>query len=282
MYARIGCEFVYQSSDYTPMLFMVRPRDRDLHRLIRGSRTTTPDIPVHEFIDEFGNHVWRLTAPPGELCLQYDALAAIAPVPDPQYPDLRGTPVEKLPDDTLIYTLPSRYCPSDLMLDAAWNLFGSTRDGWSRVQAICDWLHSNITYGSGSTSTTTALEAFEQRRGVCRDFAHMGISFCRALNVPARYVCGYLPDIGVPPDPNPMDFHAWFEAWIGGAWRTFDARHNIPRTGRMVIARGRDAVDTALTTIYGSSKLIRMRVWADEVNNGVPLDQTPAEQKVGL
>jgi transglutaminase-like putative cysteine protease len=216
-------------------------------------------------VDAFGNHVWRLTAPAGELRLRCDALAEVPPTPDPACSHLPGTPVEELPDDTLVYTLPSRYCPSDLMTDDAARLFGATPDGGARVQAICDWTHANIAYQIGSTSATSGYEAYQQRQGVCRDFAHIGIIFCRALNIPARYVCGYLPDIAVPLDPSPMDFHAWFEAYVGGAWRTFDARHNVPRIGRVVVARGRDAVDAALATSYGISQLTRMEVWADEV-----------------
>jgi transglutaminase-like putative cysteine protease len=170
-----------------------------------------------------------------------------------------------LPDEVLLYTLSSRYCQLESFSDDAWKLFGNIRSGWEQVQAISDWLHENIRYEPGSISTTTSHEAYAQRRGVCRDFAHLGIVFCRALNIPARYVCGYLPDIGVPVDNRPMDFHAWFEAFIGGQWHTFDARHNQPRTGRVLIAYGRDAVDTAFSTAYGDARLSSMRVWAKQV-----------------
>jgi transglutaminase-like putative cysteine protease len=174
--------------------------------------------------------------------------------------------VELLPYDVLPYTLPSRYCDSDLLIDDAWHMFGATSPGWARVQAVCDWVHREITYGAGSTAHTTGYQAYQQRRGVCRDFAHIAISLCRALNIPARYVCGYLPDIGVPPDPTPMDFHAWFEAYLDGAWYTFDARHNRPRIGRVVIGRGRDAIDLALVTSYGPAELTSILVWADGVD----------------
>jgi transglutaminase-like putative cysteine protease len=140
------------------------------------------------------------------------------------------------------------------------------------VQAVCDWIHGNVEYGSGSTSATDSLEVYEARRGVCRDFAHLGVTFCRALNIPARYVCGYLPDIGVEPPPTPMDFHAWFEAYLDGAWRTFDARHNMPRIGRILIARGRDAADGAWATAFGSARLARLDVWADEATIPTPGD----------
>jgi len=239
--------------------------------LLDEVRELTPNLPLHEYVDSFGNRAWRLVTPTGEMRLRYDALAEVPPTPDPTLSDLPGTLVENLPDEVLMYTLPSRHCQSDLVIGEAWNLFGTTPGGWARVQAICDWIHSNITYGKGSTANTSGYEAYQERRGVCRDFAHIGVMLCRAMNIPARYVCGYLADINVPPDPTPMDFHAWFEAFVDGAWRTFDARHNIPRTGRVLIARGRDAVDVAISTSYGSAQLTQMRVWADEVAEDLTL-----------
>lgn len=248
------------------MIFVVRPCEYDRHRLLDEVRRVTPDIPITDYIDQFGNCLWRLVAPVGRLEVHYAALVMVPPTPDLVLPDLPQTPVEHLPYDVLPYTLPSRYCESDLFANDAWQLFGDTLAGWSRVQAICDWIFTHITYGDGSTAQTSGYQAYQQRRGVCRDFAHIAISFCRALNIPARYVYGYLPDIGVPADPLPMDFHAWFEAYLGGAWYTFDARHNMPRIGRVVIGRGRDAIDVALTTTYGTSELISLSVWADEVD----------------
>jgi transglutaminase-like putative cysteine protease len=271
MQVRVGCEIRYELSEPTPMLFLVRPRERDAHRLLDEVRQVTPRVPIHAYADSFGNHVWRLTAPPGPLRLFYDARVEVPSTPDPVRSDLPPTPVEELPDDVLAFTLPSRHCQSDLLLDDAWRLFSATPEGWARVQAICDWVHGSIAYEKGSTATTSSFEVYQQRRGVCRDFAHMGVTLCRAMNIPARYVCGYLPDIGVPPDPTPMDFHAWFEAYVGGAWHTFDARHNVPRIGRVLIARGRDAVDTALTTAYRASQFVSMEVWADEVDDRAPL-----------
>jgi len=210
--------------------------------------------------------------------IRYDAIAEVPDSPDPVLADLPGTLIDAAPDDALIYTLPSRHCQSDLIIDDAWRLFSDAPDGWARVQAICDWTHQNIEYGYGnSTSTTSGYDAYQQRRGVCRDFAHIGVMFCRAMNIPARYVCGYLPDIGVPYDPNPMDFHAWFEAYVGGAWRTFDARHNRPRIGRVLIARGRDAVDTAILTSYGPSTLTAMSVWAAQVDDTTTLNDPPPQ-----
>jgi transglutaminase-like putative cysteine protease len=274
---RVGCEFLYESQFPTPMMLIVRPRPSYGHRLLDELRLIEPRVPVHVYIDGFGNEVWRLLAPEGRLRVRYDALAEVPPAPDPVLPGLRKTPVEDLPDEVLVYTLPSRYCVSDLFIADAWELFGNIPTGWEQVQAVCDWLHTNIAYEKGSTSTTTSYDAYAARRGVCRDFAHLGVSFCRALNFPARYVCGYLPDIGVTPDPTPMDFHAWFEVFIDGAWRTFDARHNRQRTGRTLIGMGRDAVDVAFATIFGGTKLARMQVWADEVDPGWVLDRSPVD-----
>ncbi len=267
MRLRVGCEIRYQSAEPVPMLFLLRPRVSDRHRLLAEERLVVPAVPIHAYEDPFGNHVWRITAPTGALCLRYDAVVEVSSAPDPVLPELPGTPVAALPDDLLPLTLPSRYCQSDLLADDAWRLFGDTPDGWARVQAVCDWVHAQIAYEPSSTSATSAEEAYRQRRGVCRDFAHIGITLCRALNIPARYVCGYLPEIDVPLDPSPMDFHAWFEAYLAGAWRTFDARHNIPRVGRVVIARGRDAVDAAWSTSYGPSQFQGLEVWAAKADS---------------
>ena len=273
MQVRVGFEFTLKSSAPTPNAAIVQARAQSpVHRLCSEHWSTTPEVPLHTYVDGFGNNVWRWLAPAGAIQLRYDAIAQIAPTPDPVLMDVPGTLVDQLPDETLIYTLPSRYCPSDLVISEAWELFGDAPDGWARVQAICDWAHSNIVYSSGSSSASTSgYDAYTNRRGVCRDFAHIGVMFCRALNIPARYVYGYLPDIGVPPDATPMDFHAWFEAYLGGAWRTFDARHNRPRTGRVVIAHGRDAVDTAILTSYGDSRLTSFKVWADQLDAEQPL-----------
>ncbi len=266
MHVRVGCRIGYESAVPTPMMLVVRPPQTYHHRVIEEQQKIDPYTALHEYIDSFGNHIWRLLAPAGTLEIVYDAIADVPPVPDPVLPELAKTPVEKLPDDVVIYTLPSRLCPSDLFISDAWQLFGHIEGGWAQVQAVCDWLHSNISYGAGSISSTSGWDAYQQRRGVCRDFAHLGVSFCRALNFPARYVCGYLPDINVPVDPSPMDFHAWFEVYMEGAWRTFDARHNYPRTGRVLIARGRDAVDVALATVYGNALMTTFQVWADQVD----------------
>jgi transglutaminase-like putative cysteine protease len=272
IYVRVGCSIRYESSYPSPMLLVVAPPQADNHRLREARRTLNPAVPLHDYTDGFGNQIWRLVAPVGTLQIDYDAIAVVPDTPDPILPDLPKTPVEKLPDDVIVFTLPSRHCPSDIFINDAWQLFGHIEGGWAQVQAVCDWLHTNITYGAGSNSSTTAWDAYQQRQGVCRDFAHLGVSFCRALNFPARYVCGYLPDINVPFDPTPMDFHAWFEVYMEGAWHTFDARHNKPRTGRVLIARGRDAVDVAFATVYGSAQLDTIKVWADQVSDSTRLD----------
>jgi transglutaminase-like putative cysteine protease len=179
--------------------------------------------------------------------------------------------IEALPDELLHWLLASRLCESDVLSDQAWALFGGTAPGAGRVQAICDWIHTNIEYGVASVPTTATVEVFERRGGMCRDFAHLGVTLCRALGIPARYVFGYMPDVGIPGPYPTMDFHAWFEVWLGSSWWTFDARFNTPRIGRLAIGRGRDAVDVAMVTTYGAASLRRMIVWADEVADDAQL-----------
>ena len=265
MHIRIGCELTYQSPVPTPMLFIVRPREGERQRRLDEVRRVTPRIPVHEYVDAFGNRVWRLTAPAGEFRLTSDTLVEAPPTPDPWLPDLPGTAVAELPDHVIPYMHPSRYCPSDLLADEVGRLCGEAPEGWARVQAICDWIHANINYAVGSDTATTAHDTFQQRQGVCRDFAHLAVAFCRCLNVPARYCTGYLGDMGETPPFGPMDFAAWFEAYLGGRWYTFDARNNTRRIGRVLIARGRDAADVAITTTFGPNTLESFRVWTDEV-----------------
>ena len=261
---QIGFELVLESGTPTPTAAMTQARPTERQRMLDERILLTPEVPLHRYTDSFGNIVWRWIAPLGTLYLLYTAIVEVSSLVDPVYPDVPGTPVELLPDEVLLYTLPSRYCPSDLVRDDAWRLFGHTPEGWLRVQAICDWTHTNIVYGHGSsTELTSGYEAYLNRQGVCRDFAHIAVMFCRALNIPARYVYGYLPAKQVLPNPDPMDFHAWFEVYLGGAWQTFDARHNQPRRGRVVIAYGRDAVDTAIMTSYGDSQLTGLTVWAN-------------------
>jgi transglutaminase-like putative cysteine protease len=262
----VGCDVLYQSEYATPMILTVRPQHNALQQIVAEKLVTDPSVPVEKFDDSFGNQQWRLVVPVGSFRLRYDAVVHVPATLDPVLPHLQKMRIEQLPAEVLTFTLPSRYCQSDLLMDDAWRMFGDVQPGWAQVQAICDWMHSHITYAKGSTSTTSAVDVYSEGRGVCRDFAHLAISFCRALNIPARYVCGYLPEIGVEPDPTPMDFHAWFEAYLDGGWRTFDARHNRPRIGRIIIATGRDAVDVAWATIYGGAQLTHMGVTALEVD----------------
>jgi len=224
-----------------------------------------PAVRVDEYEDSFGNVCSRFTAPPGKLQLYHSSLIEDSGQPDAVNPDARQWPVEDLPHEVLRYLLASRYCEVDRFLDIAGNLFGNAEPGWARVQAVCDWVQANVTFGYPFASPTkTALDVYADRKGVCRDFQHLAITFCRCLNIPARYATGYLGDIGVPPVP-PMDFSAWFEAYLDGQWWTFDARNNMPRIGRVLMAVGRDAADVALTTSFGAAWLTKFVVVTDEV-----------------
>ncbi|PYE53891.1 transglutaminase-like domain-containing protein [Deinococcus yavapaiensis] len=267
---RVGFELTYDVPYVAPLLFLVEPSDGPLQRVMSSRRLLPPDLPLDRFStyrDAFGNLVWRVLAPTGSFRIGHDLVVRVPTAKDPVLPHLDKPSIEHIPDDAFVYTLPSRYCPSDLFMTMAWDLFGDLRSGWEQVQAICDHLHLRVRYGVGSTASSDALQTYEARVGVCRDFTHMAISFCRALNIPARYVGGYLPDLYIEPNDAPMDFHAWFEAYLGGAWRTFDARHNIPRAGRVKIGVGRDATDVAFSTSYGATRLQSMRVWADEYHD---------------
>ena len=227
---------------------------------------TNPSLPLTLYRDGFGNWCTRLVAPAGRLQISADGLIRDRGLAEPVVPDARQHPVELLPEETLVYLLPSRYCDSDNLTAVAWSMFGNTATGWSRVQAICDFVHQHIEFGyQFARPTRTASEAYNERRGVCRDYAHLAIALCRCLNIPARYCTGYLGDIGVPPVAAPMDFAGWFEAYIGGAWYTFDARNNEPRIGRVLIAQGRDAADVAISMSFGPNVLESFRVWAEEV-----------------
>jgi len=221
-------------------------------------------------VDVFGNRCGFVYAPAGMLRFTSDAIVSDSGQPDPIQPDARQHPVEELPADVLQFLLASRYCEVDRMGDMAWELFGALPPGWGKVQAVVDWVHNHIEFGYGHASPTkTAFDVCEQKKGVCRDFMHLTITLLRCLNIPARYATGYLGDIGVPAAPFPMDFSAWLEVYLGGRWWVFDARHNKPRIGRVLMARGRDAVDVALTTSFGPSRLEKFEVWTDEVRDSV-------------
>ncbi len=265
MHVRVGCEFRYRAPGPVPTVWQVRPRLEGPHCVLSSTWSTTPPLPARSYLDVYGNICDRLNLVEGESLVRYDATVEVPSSFDPADKAAPQVPIEDLPDDTLLYLLPSRFCLSDVLHDRAWELFGDGEPGWPRVQAVSDWVHDNVRFQPGaSTPLTTAVDVWESRTGVCRDFAHLGVTLCRSLNIPARYVFGYLPDIGVPPPDEPMDFCAWFEAWLGDRWWTFDPRNNVPRTGRVVIGRGRDALDVAMVTSYGAAVLEAMTVWADE------------------
>lgn len=231
----------------------------------------TPPSIQHQYLDGFGNLCTRFEAPAGRVRLRNSTLIRDSGVPDEVGTWAREIPVAELPDDTLQFLLASRYCEVDRLSDMAWNLFANVQPGWPRVQAILDWVHNNVTFGyQYARSTKTALDVSMERQGVCRDFQHLAITFCRSMHIPARYATGYLGDIGIPPMDAPMDFSAWFEVYLGGRWWTCDARFNTPRIGRVLMATGRDAADVALTTTFGSSCLRSFSVVSDEVSEAHP------------
>ena len=266
LHVRLGCEFRYEADAGVEMVVIVEPHDDTgwARRLCSERGVEPAGTALREYRDMFGNRCWRITTPGGELVFRYDATFAVPDAPDVVNPQAVQHLVPDLPDDVIIYTLPSRFCQSDLLMDDAWRLFGETIPGHARVQAISDWVHTNIEYRAGSSGpSTSAVDTYTNRYGVCRDFAHLPVTFCRALNIPARYVFGYLPDYGIEPPDVPMDFHAWFEAFLDGRWYTYDARHNSPRIGRVKVAQGRDAVDVAMVTSYGNARLQSLTVWTD-------------------
>jgi transglutaminase-like putative cysteine protease len=267
MRIRAGYRFVYDCPAPTPMLMMLNVRPERAPDLETPDRMkTTPAVSYRNYRDAFGNICTRLLAPAGYTEFTADFVIRASGQPDPLVPGAEQCPIDELPDCVIEYLLPSRYCELEHLNDLAWRLFGGCEPGWDRVQAIVDYAHERITFGyEHAVPTRTAYEAHEGRRGVCRDFAHLAVTLCRCLNVPARYCTGYLGDIGVPPSSSPMDFSAWFEAWLGGAWRTFDARHNRPRIGRTLMAVGRDAADVAITTTFGPARLDEFEVLTEEL-----------------
>jgi transglutaminase-like putative cysteine protease len=268
MLIRAGYEISIECSYETPLLALI-----SIHPS-RAADLRTPAIiasngpaPLVAALDEFGNVRTRTVAPAGILTLATDFVVADSGLPDPFAPWAEEVPVAALPDEALGFLLGSRYCETDRLSELAWSLFGNTPRGWARVQSIVDYVHQRLTFGYQFARTTrTAWEAHEERVGVCRDFAHLAVALCRCMNIPARYATGYLGDICVPGVPAPMDFSAWFEVYLGGRWYTFDARHNTPRVGRILVARGRDAADCAITTTFGQSKLVKFNILTEEVS----------------
>jgi transglutaminase-like putative cysteine protease len=266
MLIRLGYEVGFECTLATPAISLLeihKDRQVDIKRQTRV--LTSPSIPTHLYEDLFGNACRRFTAPAGSFRILYDAVIEDSGEPDEVNTIAREVPVADLPDEVLGYLLGSRYCETDHLSDLAWQLFGHIPPGWARVQAIVDYVHNRLSFGYGyARATRTAAQAHEERVGVCRDFAHLAITLCRCMNIPARYVNGYLGDIGVPADPAPMDFSAWLEVFLDGKWYTFDARHNTRRIGRVVIARGRDATDVPLLHSFGQHQLTLFKVWTYE------------------
>jgi transglutaminase-like putative cysteine protease len=260
---RVGFDVALRFPAATPMIVTLgvhSSRSGDL--LEPDVLRVEPEVPLSFYVDSYGNHCHRLVAPAGVLRLRGSGLVADSGRPDPVLPWLQQQPVEELPEEALLFLLASRYCESDLLSPMAWSRFEGGAGGWGRVQAICDFVNQHVRFDYGRSSPTkSALQTLDSREGVCRDFAHLAIALCRCMNIPARYCTGYLSDIEVPPPHTAMDFHAWFEAYLGDDWHVFDPRNNTPRIGRILIARGRDAADVALTTTFGPSELESFQVW---------------------
>jgi transglutaminase-like putative cysteine protease len=267
MQIRVGYELIYRAPKPTPMVLTLSihySRVSDLstpdHMLVQ------PSVPITAYRDTFGNWCNRIVAPQGLCKLSADAIVRDSGVPEAEFPAAIQRDVQDLPEETLLFLLGSRYCETDLLSELAWKQFGSTPPGWARVQAICDYVHSHVEFGyQYADPTKTAFQVWQQRKGVCRDYAHLAITFCRCLNIPARYCTGYLGDIGVPRTDTPMDFSGWLEVYLDDAWHTFDPRNNTRRIGRILIARGRDAADVAISTTFGVTKLEGFKVWTDEI-----------------
>ena len=266
MEIRLGYELNYTFPQATPMILALSihySRASDI--VVPDYLTTDPPVPIGGYRDGFGNWCTRIVAPRGRIRIKADALIRDTGLPDVVVPDARQYAVQDLPEETLVFLLGSRYCETDLLSQEAWDLFGHTPPGWARVQAVCDYVHNRIAFDYQQASgTRTAWGAWHEGVGVCRDYAHLAIAFCRCLNIPARYCTGYLGDMGTLPPYGVGDFAAWFEVYIGGGWYTFDARNNTPRIGRVLVARGRDASDVAIATTFGPNTLESFKVWADD------------------
>lgn len=267
MLIRLGYDIRFDIPAPVPVVTLLTVHPSRRHDLREPDRVQLdPPVELEEYSDLFGNRSTRFIAPPGVLRLHNSTLIEDSGRPDAVNPGAREVPIAQLPPETLRYLMASRFCEVDLLSAAAADLFGHTPRGWARVQAICDWVHSRVTFSyPQARPTRTALDVFTERVGVCRDFQHLAVTFCRCLNIPARYTAGYLGDIGVPVSPTPMDFSAWFEAYLEDRWWTFDARHNTPRIGRVLLAAGLDATDVAITTSFGAAKLTHFTVVTDEI-----------------
>lgn len=273
MFIRVGFEITISCSSATPLLLALSPHSSRSDRVVGADNVRSePNLPTQEYLDEFGNRRTRIVAPVGELTLWSDCIVENDGLSDQFNWNARQHEIAELPSETLTFLTASRYCEVDELVPKAWLLFGATPPGWARVQAICNWVHNELTFGYRfGRSTKTAVDALRERTGVCRDFAQLSVAFCRAMNIPARYASGYLGDIGVP-NSGPGDFCAWFEAFLEGRWYTFDARYNTPRIGRVLMVRGRDAADVAMITSFGGYEMKLFRVWCDEIASGTSED----------
>lgn len=267
MFIRFGFDIAYYFPQPTEMILMLYTHPSESSFLMASEHLhSEPVTAIEDFIDIYGNRCARAFCPGGVLRFRNDAIRVDGGLPDIRAPEARQHTLRELPADTLVYLLGSRYCEIEKLSEAAWDLFGRGPLGWERVQAICDWVHNHIGFAHESARCDrTAHDTFLDQRGVCRDYTHLAIAFCRCMGIPARYATGYLGDIRVPVVP-PMDFSAWFEVFLGGRWHTFDARNNRPRIGRILMARGRDAADVALTTSFGKHVLRKFEIWADEIS----------------
>ncbi len=267
MKIRAGFEISYDCPAPTPMMLVLSIRPERMGDLLTPQVISAdPAAPLHEYRDGFGNLCHRILAPAGKTTFAADFLIQDSGETDEVALDAVQHPVQDLPDEVLVYLLGSRYCETHDLIDTAWSLFGTTPIGWRRVQAIVDYVHDRITFGyQHARLNRTAHEAHGEGRGVCRDFAHLAVTLCRCMNIPARYCTGYLGDIGIPPVEAPMDFSAWFQVFLSGRWYTFDARHNAPRIGRILQAWGRDATDVAISTTFGANTLTGFKVICEEI-----------------
>jgi transglutaminase-like putative cysteine protease len=269
MKIRFGYDITYNSYSGVPMVVLLSAQPNSTQWMVqRDDMVIEPYLPRTTYKDAFGNTCTRFICPAGVIRLRANGILEDTGLPEPAIFDAEEVPVERLPPDALVYLLASRYCETDLLMNEAWRLFGQVAPGWARVQAICDFVNRHVTFGyQYAHFTKTAYQTYLQGQGVCRDLAHLAISFCRCLNIPARYCTTYLGDIGVPPVDAPMDFAGCMEVYLGDAWHIFDPRNNARRIGRIMIARGRDAADVAFSTAFGNSYLQSFQVWTDELSD---------------
>ncbi|MGV7212363.1 transglutaminase-like domain-containing protein [Bradyrhizobium sp. UFLA05-112] len=264
---KVGFEIAYAAPQSTPMVIMLNIHpSRQADIIGKETVVAEPDVPIRFYHDSFGNVCGRLVAPAGGVTLKGGALVRDTGLADEVMPTAQQLPIEQLPNELLLYLMPSRYCETDKLTDIAWSLFAKSEPGWKRVCAITEFVHQHVTFGyEHAHHMKSAHDVYESRSGVCRDFAHLAVAFCRCMGIPARYCTGYMGDIGIPAEPFPMDFSGWFQVYLSGKWLTFDARHNVPRIGRILMATGRDAADVALSTSFGRMELKKFEVVSDEV-----------------